>query len=70
LLDATPRYAPREFFAAVPAWPEAAAHDHHAVFTALRDPDAEAARAAMGRHVTGAGALLAEHLARPRGTAR
>jgi len=59
---------PREFFAAVPGWPEASAHDHHAVLTALRNLDSEAAREAMSRHVTGAGALLAEHLARPRGT--
>ena len=63
LLGATLRYAPREFFAAVPGWPEASAHDHHAVLTALRDLDGEAARAAMSKHVTGAGALLAEHLA-------
>lgn len=48
-----------------PAWPEASAHDHHAVLTALRNRDGEAARTAMRKHVTGAGALLAQHLARP-----
>jgi len=63
LLGATLRYAPRKFFAAVPGWPEASTHDHHAVLKALRNLDGEAAREAMSRHVTGAGALLAEHLA-------
>ncbi len=70
LLGATLRYSPRELFAAVPGWPEASAHDHHAVLTALGNLDGEAARAAMSKHVTGAGALLAEHLARPRGMDR
>jgi len=65
LLGATLRYAPREFFAAVPGWPEALAHDHHAVLTALGKLDGEAARAAMSKHITGAGALLAEHLDQP-----
>jgi len=72
LLGATLRYAPREFFAAVPGWPEASTHDHHAVLTALGNRDDEAAPVAMRKHVTGAGALLAEHFARPnpRGTDR
>lgn len=69
LLGATLRYAPRELFAAAPGWPEASAHDHHAVLTALRNLDGEA-RAAMSKHVTGAGVLLAERLARPRGADR
>ena len=64
MLGATLRYGPREFFAAVPGWPEASAHDHHSVLTALGNRDGEAARAAMHKHITGAGALLAEHLAR------
>ncbi len=70
LLGATLRYAQREFFAAVAGWPEASAHDHHAALTALGNRDGEAARAAMSKHITGAGALLAEHLARPRGADR
>jgi len=70
LLGATLRYAPREFFAAVSGWPEASAHDHHAVLTSLRARDGEAARAARRKHVTGAGALLAEHLERLRGIDR
>jgi len=70
LLGATLRYSPREFFAAMPGSPEPSAHDYHAVLAALRNCDAEAARAAMSKHVTGAGALLAEHLDRPRGADR
>lgn len=61
---------PREFYAAVPGWPAASAAEHHAVLTALRGRDGESARAVMSTHVNGAGALLAEHLAPPRGTDR
>jgi len=70
LLGATLRYVPREFFAAVPGGrrlgPRSPRRPHRAAQPRRRG----AARAAMGRHVTGAGALLAEHLAWPRGADR
>jgi len=50
--------------------PAASAHDHRAILTALGNRYGEAARAATSRHITGAGALLAEHLERPRGADR
>ncbi len=61
LLTAT-RYSPTLFFAQIDGWPQASAEDHRSILRALAGGDADAARAAMTRHVTNAGALLAAHL--------
>lgn len=55
------RYVPRKFYGDIPGWPATTAKDHSAVITAIEASDADAARAAMERHITNSGELLAEH---------
>jgi DNA-binding GntR family transcriptional regulator len=55
------RYVPRQFYASIPGWPEATAHDHQALLEGIRQGDPEVTRAAMQAHITHAGELLAEH---------
>lgn len=62
LLNLTVHYVPLRFFGTIEGWPQASAHDHGAVFKALRERDPEAARAAMTAHIRHIGALLVEHL--------
>ena len=61
MIKASLGYAPRTFFSSVEGWPEASTADHRAILGALRESDADAARAAMIRHIQNAGNLLAEH---------
>jgi DNA-binding GntR family transcriptional regulator len=56
------RYVPRVFYSHIPGWHLASLRDHEAVIEALRNRDAEAAREAMRRHISHAGALLVTHL--------
>lgn len=56
------RYAPLSFYGEIHGWTSASHEDHHAVLDAFRARDADAARAAMHRHITHAGDLLVEHL--------
>lgn len=58
------RYVPSRFFASIEGWEQASAHDHAALITALRDRDADAARASMEAHIRHAGELLVSHLVR------
>lgn len=55
------RYVPRKFYGDIPGWPATTAKDHSAVIAAIEASDAEAARAAMERHISNSGELLAEH---------
>ncbi|MCR6030075.1 FCD domain-containing protein [Nocardioides sp. zg-579] len=61
LLSVAVRYVPLPFFATIPGWSDASVHDHEAVFRALEEHDAEAARVAMHDHIAHAGDLLAQH---------
>lgn len=62
LLALTVHYVPLGFFGRIEGWAEASAHDHSAVFAALRARDAEAARTAMAGHIRHIGRLLVDHL--------
>ncbi|MBK1782758.1 GntR family transcriptional regulator [Prauserella cavernicola] len=64
LLNLTVSYVPLRFFGRIDGWASASAHDHAAIFTALRARDADAAREAMRGHIQHIGELLVEHLAR------
>ncbi|MFF5989341.1 GntR family transcriptional regulator [Prauserella flavalba] len=64
LLNLTVSYVPLRFFGKIEGWASASAHDHSAVFAALRARDADAARAAMAEHIRHIGELLVDHLAR------
>lgn len=55
------RYVPRQFYSAIPGWPQATVSDHTAILAALQARDPQAARAAMHAHITHAGSLLAEN---------
>jgi DNA-binding GntR family transcriptional regulator len=59
MLSISTRFAPRRFFATIPGWSKASAQDHAAILKAISERDAEAARAAMMRHMENAGELLA-----------
>jgi DNA-binding GntR family transcriptional regulator len=59
MLSISARFAPRRFFATIPGWSRASAQDHAAIIKATTGRDADAARAAMMRHVENAGELLA-----------
>jgi DNA-binding GntR family transcriptional regulator len=61
MLSIASKFAPRRFFATIPGWSKASAHDHATIISALVDRDAEAARAAMTKHMENAGELLATH---------
>lgn len=62
LLNLTVHYVPLRFFGKVEGWAEASAHDHSAVFDALRARDPDAARTAMSAHIHHVGELLVHHL--------
>lgn len=64
VLSVTVRFAPHRFFATIEGWPAASADDHHAILSALRARDSEAARDAMRLHIENAGRLLAAHFDR------
>jgi DNA-binding GntR family transcriptional regulator len=59
MLSISTKFAPRRFFATIPGWPRASAQDHAAIIKAITERDADAARAAMMRHMENAGDLLA-----------
>ena len=59
MLSISTKFAPRRFFAAIPGWSGASAHDHAAIIEAITGRDAEQARAAMMKHMENAGELLA-----------
>ena len=59
MLSISTKFAPRRFFATIPGWSKASAQDHAAILKAISEHDAEAARAAMMRHMENAGDLLA-----------
>ncbi len=60
-IELVTRYVPRQFYATIAGWPETTVADHGAVLEAIRTHDADAARAAMERHLAHAGELLAAH---------
>ncbi|NIL77298.1 GntR family transcriptional regulator [Rhodococcus sp. B10] len=62
LVGSTLGYAPRKFFAAIPGWPEASAHDHRRIVELLEAGDSEGARSAMAAHILDAGRLLTAHV--------
>ncbi|HEY3683656.1 MAG TPA: GntR family transcriptional regulator [Streptosporangiaceae bacterium] len=63
ILGTVVRYAPRRFFATIHGWQDASVGEHHTIIEALRESDAEKARATMHQHITHAGELLVTHLA-------
>lgn len=60
-LSVSVRYVPRQFYGSIPGWPSATVNDHDAILLAIRDRDAERARAAMSEHIVHSGELLATH---------
>jgi DNA-binding GntR family transcriptional regulator len=66
LLNQTVQYVPLRFFGAVKGWSKASAHDHGAIFDALRAGQGEEARLAMVEHIHHIGDLLIDHLRRNR----
>jgi DNA-binding GntR family transcriptional regulator len=62
LLRQTVQYVPLGFFGRIEGWADASAHDHSAIFTALRTRSRPAARKAMAEHIRHIGTLLLEHL--------
>jgi DNA-binding GntR family transcriptional regulator len=69
MLSISTKFAPRRFFATIPGWSRASAQDHAAIIKAIAERDAEAARAAMTRHVENAGELLAANFESAQATA-
>jgi DNA-binding GntR family transcriptional regulator len=59
MLSISTKFAPRRFFATIPGWSKVSAQDHAAIIQAITERDADAARAAMKRHMENAGELLA-----------
>jgi DNA-binding GntR family transcriptional regulator len=55
-------YVPARFHPTIDGWPAATVQDHRKVLEAFRHGSAEAARAAMTRHIGHAGELLAVHV--------
>ncbi|MDN5856615.1 MAG: GntR family transcriptional regulator [Actinomycetia bacterium] len=62
LLNSTVHYVPLRFFGTIDGWASASAHDHSAVFAALRARDPDAARVAMSEHIEHIGGLLVTYL--------
>ncbi|NLA64759.1 MAG: GntR family transcriptional regulator [Leucobacter sp.] len=58
------KYVPRRFYSQIEGWPSTTAQDHSAVLEAIARGDAEAARAAMARHIENSGELLAQNFDR------
>lgn len=58
------RYVPRRFYDQIPGWPATTTQDHAAVLAAIIQRDANAARAAMEKHIANSGELLAQHFDR------
>lgn len=61
LLGLVTRYVPRQFYSAIPGWPQATMDDHAELLNSIRAHDPEAARAAMQEHIVHSGELLAAH---------
>ncbi len=61
LLGLVTRYVPRQFYSAIPGWPQATMDDHAELLSSIRARDPEAARAAMQEHIVHSGELLAAH---------
>ncbi len=55
------RYVPARFYESIPGWPQATVDDHAEILETVKAGDADGARAAMHRHLTNAGELLAAH---------
>lgn len=53
------RYVPRQFYSAIPGWPQATVDDHDELVSGIRAGDVEKTRAAMTAHIIHAGELLA-----------
>ena len=70
MLSISTRFAPRRFFATIPGWSEISAQDHAAIIKAVTERDADAARAAMMRHMENAGDLLAANFESAQATAQ
>jgi len=62
MLKQTVQYVPRGSYGRIGGWADASAHEHTDIFTALRERDAEAARAAMSEHIRSIGELLLRFL--------
>jgi DNA-binding GntR family transcriptional regulator len=58
------KYVPRRFYSQIEGWPSTTAQDHSAVLEAIARGDADAARAAMARHIENSGELLAQNFDR------
>jgi DNA-binding GntR family transcriptional regulator len=61
LLGLVTRYVPRQFYSAIPGWPQATMDDHAELLDSIKAHDPEAARAAMQEHIVHSGELLAAH---------
>jgi DNA-binding GntR family transcriptional regulator len=61
LLGLVTRYVPRQFYSAIPGWPQATMDDHAELLNSIKAKDPEAARAAMQEHIVHSGELLAAH---------
>ncbi|HET7140382.1 MAG TPA: GntR family transcriptional regulator [Arthrobacter sp.] len=61
LLGLVTRYVPRQFYSAIPGWPQATMDDHAELLNSIKAHDPEAARAAMQEHIVHSGELLAAH---------
>jgi DNA-binding GntR family transcriptional regulator len=70
MLSISSKFAPRRFFATIPGWSKASAQDHAAIIKAITERDADAARAAMMRHMENAGELLAANFESARAIAQ
>jgi DNA-binding GntR family transcriptional regulator len=70
MLSISTKFAPRRFFATIPGWYMASARDHTAIIKAITERDADAARAAMTRHMENAGELLAANFESAQATAQ
>ncbi|UQS25107.1 GntR family transcriptional regulator [Amycolatopsis thermalba] len=64
LLGVTVNYVPLGYYASIEGWSSASAHDHSAIFQALRARDPEGARRAMSAHIEHVGGQLVDHLRR------
>jgi DNA-binding GntR family transcriptional regulator len=70
MLSISTKFAPRRFFATIPGWSKVSAQDHAAIIQAITERDADAARAAMMRHMENAGELLSANFESAQATAQ